>query len=361
MGSVTRLQKPRVTVLTSVYNGERYLRQSIESILHQTFGDFEFVIVNDGSTDSSRDIILSYEDPRIRLIENSENLGLAKSLNRGLSVARGHYVARHDADDISHSTRLKKQIEYLDSHPEIAVLGTQARFIDKTGRVLRFPLWTRPVAELGIRWMCMFDSPFVHSSVMMQTEVIREKYGGYNGCFKRCQDYELWTRVTYNHRCHNLNERLVDFRIHSNSTSWAYPQNMQSLSAAMQFAASIGLGQRMSDEWVDLWIRINYPGPNFTKPVVDKLVAIIDTMQERFVSYNHVAKEQEQDICHAKNRMLLRIAYNCVVFDRSASMRLFLRVCHQDGKLARQVFPKFMAAFLFGRLAAKIYHRIRPL
>src|SRR5659263_168424 len=113
----TDLKAPKVTVLMAVYNGERYLREAIESILGQSFADFEFFIVNDGCTDSSRDIILSYRDPRIRLIDNQENIGLTKSLNIGLSLASGEYVARQDADDISYPTRIEKQIEYFETYP----------------------------------------------------------------------------------------------------------------------------------------------------------------------------------------------------------------------------------------------------
>src|SRR3990170_6306785 len=103
---------PEITVLMSVYNGERFLREAIESILNQTYRDFEFLIINDGSTDSSREIILSYNDPRIRLIDNELNIGLTRSLNKGLRLARGKYIARQDADDISFRKRLEKQVAF---------------------------------------------------------------------------------------------------------------------------------------------------------------------------------------------------------------------------------------------------------
>ena len=118
---------PTVTVLLSVYNGERYLRESIESILNQTFTDFEFLIINDGSTDDSRRIISSYDDPRIQLIDNEQNIGLSQSLNKGLKLARGTYIARQDADDISEPERLAKQVSYMDRNPHIALLGSWYR------------------------------------------------------------------------------------------------------------------------------------------------------------------------------------------------------------------------------------------
>ena len=120
----------------SVYNGEKYLREAIESILNQTFTDFEFLIVNDGSTDSSLEIILSYPDERIRVIRNDRNIGLTKSLNKALQQAKGEYIARQDADDISLQNRFEEQLIYLEKHPEVALLGTSAYKIDERGEIL---------------------------------------------------------------------------------------------------------------------------------------------------------------------------------------------------------------------------------
>src|SRR5581483_9504087 len=118
------MSKPIVTVLMSVYNGERYLREAIESILVQTWQDFELVCINDGSTDQSREIVLSFNDPRIRLVDNEQNLGLAKSLNKGLMLARGNLIARQDADDISEPDRLLKQVAFLEQWSEIVLVGS---------------------------------------------------------------------------------------------------------------------------------------------------------------------------------------------------------------------------------------------
>src|SRR5438093_5990647 len=116
---------PNVTVLMPVYNAERYLRAAMDSILTQTFSDFEFLIMNDTSTDASRSIITSYRDARIRLIDNEQNLGLTRTLNKGLRVCAGNYVARHDADDIACPERLALQIAFLEEHKDVGLLGTQ--------------------------------------------------------------------------------------------------------------------------------------------------------------------------------------------------------------------------------------------
>ncbi|MDQ3072975.1 MAG: glycosyltransferase family 2 protein, partial [Bacteroidota bacterium] len=115
---------PLVTVLTSVYNGEEYLREAIESILNQSFTDYEFLIVNDGSTDKTAEILAGYFDPRIRIIHNNKNKGLSFSLNSGLEASFGVYVARQDADDISLRDRLRKQVDFMEKNPQIHVCGT---------------------------------------------------------------------------------------------------------------------------------------------------------------------------------------------------------------------------------------------
>ena len=124
---------PKISVLMCVYNDEDWLKNSIDSIVNQTFTDFEFVIVNDGSTDNSLEIINSYSDDRIRIINNEENLGLPKSLNRGLNLCKSELIARMDADDISMNNRLEKQYKYLKKNKEIALIGGQAEYIDSDG------------------------------------------------------------------------------------------------------------------------------------------------------------------------------------------------------------------------------------
>src|SRR5690606_37374672 len=127
---------PRVTVLLAVHNGERYIQEAIDSILAQTFGDFELLIVNDGSTDATRDLVLSYSDDRIRLVDNDHNIGLPKSLNRGLRLAKGRYIARLDADDISEPDRLAAQVSFLQANPDVAMVGSWYRKIDGEGNTL---------------------------------------------------------------------------------------------------------------------------------------------------------------------------------------------------------------------------------
>ena len=147
------MKTPKVTVLMSVYNGKKYLHESVGSILNQTFKDFEFVIINDGSTDGTEKILEEYSriDKRIVLIHNKENLGLTKSLNKGIKVARGEYIARMDMDDISASDRLKKEVEFLDHHQDYAVIGTFVKIMNKDSNLIY--MLERPIEDKKIREM----------------------------------------------------------------------------------------------------------------------------------------------------------------------------------------------------------------
>jgi len=210
---------PKVTILMSVYNGQKYLRQAINSILCQTFTDFEFLIINDGSTERSVEIVQSYKDSRIRLVHNDQNIGLTKSLNRGLELVQGEYTARMDVDDVSLPERLEKQARYLDANPDVCVVGCWWQAIDGNDTFLscvRVPVH---------RYECAFmmfekgEQPVGHPCVMYRTAEIRA-LGGYNPEYRVAQDAELWFRVNaYGHNLANIPKILLLYRIHQHQTS----------------------------------------------------------------------------------------------------------------------------------------------
>ncbi len=201
---------PRVSVVMPVYNGERYLREAVESILNQTFSDFEFIIIDDGSSDISADIVRSFRDERIRF-NQQENQGLAATLNRGIEVARGEYIARQDQDDISLPERLAKQVKYLDSHPECGMVGTWAEIYleeKKTERAHR-----HPSDNITLQYELLFNNPFVHSSMMLRKSAL-EQVGRYSTDRERQppEDYELWSRIARNYEVANIPEILQIYR-----------------------------------------------------------------------------------------------------------------------------------------------------
>ena len=176
-----------------VYNAEEYIAQAIESILTQVFSDFEFIMINDGSTDHSVEIIKTFKDPRIILVENDKNEGIVYSLNKGLDRARGKYIARMDADDISLPHRLQRQVNFLQVHPEISVVGTGYLPIDECRNPTKPPIY-RPEYPAVAKWFLLIGSPLAHPSVMYRKEII-QKIGGYSKDFPHAEDYELWTRL----------------------------------------------------------------------------------------------------------------------------------------------------------------------
>ncbi len=218
----------------SVYNGEKYLREAIDSILGQTFKDFEFLIIDDGSTDSSVEIIRSYADPRIRLIQNEENIGLSRSLNKGLKLAIGEYIARMDADDISLPRRLAAQVGLLDKQPDIGLVGTSIQLIDCDGE--RMHVHRVPTTHAQILWALCFTTPLAHPSVVFR-KVIIECVGGYSEELVANQDRDLWQRLSSITRFANLPEVYLLYRWHDHNISHRH--------AETQAYNSAKAGQRM--------------------------------------------------------------------------------------------------------------------
>jgi len=201
--------KPLISVLMPVYNSESTVRQAIESILNQSFCDFELVIIDDCSTDRTKEIILSFNDQRIKFIENSENLKLAACLNKGMKAAQGKYIARMDGDDISLKHRLKKQLNFLEKNPEISLCGSWIKHFGDS-QVLQ----TYPLSDEEIKIQLLFNSALAHPSVMFRREIFIEKNLFYAEDFPVAQDYELWVRGMDVIKFSNLKEILLLYRSH---------------------------------------------------------------------------------------------------------------------------------------------------
>lgn len=202
---------PKVSVLMPVYNGEKYLKDAIESVLSQTFTDFEFIIIDDGSTDNSAAIIKQLNDHRIRLYYQV-NEGLAATLNRAVGLAKGKYLARQDADDVSLPRRFEKQVEFLEARPDYGMVGTWAEIWEKTRKTERSH--KHPSDNLTLMFDLLFDNYFVHSSVMIR-KAIFDKIGLYaTEKARQPEDYELWSRVLRHEgfKVGNIPEVLVIYR-----------------------------------------------------------------------------------------------------------------------------------------------------
>ena len=213
------MSEPVITVAMSAYNAGPFVSESIESILAQGFGDFEFLIVNDGSTDGTGAIIDDYagQDSRIVAI-HQENGGLIAALNRTIDLARGRWTARMDADDVALPDRFERQLAFLDSHPECGILGGNSKIIDSSGAELDRPSIDRPLRHEDI--LANFrDGPNLHHpTIMVATELLR-KVNGYRLPFRVAQDYDLYLRLIPHTRFANLDDALLLYRVHDEQAS----------------------------------------------------------------------------------------------------------------------------------------------
>ncbi|HZR76055.1 glycosyltransferase family 2 protein [Bradyrhizobium sp.] len=201
---------PTVSVVLSVRNGGSDLPVALDTILKQSFADFELIAINNGSTDGTRAFLDGIADPRVRVF-HQEDKGLAAALNRGISLARGRYVARQDHDDLADLTRIAKQVEFLDANPEHGLVGTRAEIWIGDTPSGRFH--DHPTENEILQFDLLFNNPFVHSSVMIRKSAL-DRVGGYATDPARHppEDYELWSRISRHHRVANLPERLTVYR-----------------------------------------------------------------------------------------------------------------------------------------------------
>lgn len=206
---------PTVSVVMPAYNAEKYICEAIDSILCQTYTDFEFIIINDCSTDRTEEIILSYCDSRIVYLKNERNLGVAMSLNRGLEIARGEFIARMDADDISMPQRLEKQIDFMMRKSNVAVLGSDIAIFNDKGTLQTG--WSSD-SPSRMKVDLFFSCGLAHPSVMMRHDVIKE-LGGYDPDYNGLEDYELWCRVIEKYDITTLPDVLLKYRIHESQVT----------------------------------------------------------------------------------------------------------------------------------------------
>ena len=201
-----------LTVVLPVRNGMPFLTEAVESILKQSFADFQFLIVDDASTDGTPDYLRSLDDPRLCIITHKTSQGVARSLNHALRMASSPLIARQDADDISEPERFARQIAWLAAHPECVVLGTQVEKIDVAGNQLSH--FSRPEAEAEIfAMLAAHNNPFTHGSVIMRREVVLAA-GGYRAEIRCAEDYDLWLRLAQPGALANHPELLYRYRVH---------------------------------------------------------------------------------------------------------------------------------------------------
>ena len=202
---------PIISVILPAYNASKTISEAIDSILSQSFKDWEMLVINDGSIDNTKDIIQGYTDSRIKYIENEGNKGLVYSLNRGISLSQGVYIARMDADDICYPDRLAKQVSFMNAHPSVIVCGTQIEYFGSklsNYRKLRFPCKNKELkSKLAI------STCFAHPTVLIRRIVLEKNNIKYDDNFKNAEDFSLWIDLSPFGEFANLPEKLLKYRI----------------------------------------------------------------------------------------------------------------------------------------------------
>jgi len=213
------MSPPMISVVMSVYNGQAFLAEAVESILGQTFRDFEFIVIDDGSTDKTAKILAAYasRDGRLR-VRRQENKGRTESLNTGIGLAEGKYIVRMDADDVSLPHRFQVQLDFMEQHPEVCLLSSSYDRINRAGRILDRVSF--PLRDDEIRSMMLHNNPLCHPAVMMRKDVAIA-CGGYRKVFSEAEDYDLWLRMSERSQLANLEEPVLQYRIHSKQASIA--------------------------------------------------------------------------------------------------------------------------------------------
>jgi len=227
-----------------VYNGEKYLKEAIDSILNQIFTEFEFIIINDGSTDNTEQIILSYSDERIRYVKNEANLKIVKSLNKGLWLAKGEYIARMDADDVAPTNRLAVQYDFMRNNSAVSVCGSYMQVYEESCNV-----WRVPLTSNEIKAHMLFECCLYHPTVIFKKDLVI-KNEGYRESFSGAEDYELWQRLSQvTGVCFaNIPEPLLKYRVHPLVDRGVYKEKQRRLAGDIRFRQLTKLGLVPTEE-----------------------------------------------------------------------------------------------------------------
>ncbi|RRJ66791.1 glycosyltransferase [Paenibacillus oralis] len=288
---------PKVTVLLPTYNSSRYILRSAQSILDQTLKDFEFIIIDDGSQDDTLAKLQQLKDPRIRLISHKTNRGLIYSLNQGIEMAGGEYIARMDADDLSLPKRLERQVAYLDTHPDVGVLGGLMKWLHNR------ELIPKPVTHDGIRCWQLFHPCLCHPTVMMRTSVLQNHGFRYDEQYKHAEDYELWERLGQVTRLANLPYCVLYYRSHEGQVSRQHRSIQEQSLKKVQYRQLRMIGITPTEEEYTLHMQLGH----FHVPVyhAESYETAVDWVG-KVIRHNHDAKVYDAQTLHSVlNRCLI--------------------------------------------------------
>lgn len=305
----------------------RYLKESIESILSQSYRDYELLIVSEhGTSSGSIATIESYFDTRIRHIRNKARLGLAESLNRGLAKARGEYVARMDADDVSLPERIQKQVGFLDAHPQVGILGTWYDTIDEGGTIIAE--FRHPTSPAMTEWLLFFDNFIAHPSVMVRSRIYDQLCG-----YKQVpsEDYDLWVRASRITRITNLPEILIKHRVHDRRISSAYSpdESLLIVSRTAKKAMDAALGTNVPLSVVRALTESRILG---RAEVALQAATVLDALFQRHLKTRRVTRREAQLIRRDVGARLLGLAIPCARSKPQSSILILRHLFELCGK-----------------------------
>lgn len=327
------MKDPLVTVLLPVYNAELYIAEAVESILRQTFRDFELLVMNDGSKDKSSEIIRSFKDERVRLVENESNLRLIATLNKGIKLAKGKYIARMDADDVSLPDRLQKQVSFMQAHPEVGVCGTWFESLGAPRKVVKYP-----EGDAAIRIMMLYQTPFCHPSVIVRKEVLEKNDILFSPDFIHGEDYEMWIRLSPHTRFANIPEVLLQYRLHENSVSASNQSVQQEKTYNVIRLAFKKAGMQISNEEITLFRQVIYAQFKADKHFI--------TEAERLLSQLVKANEQTKFLPEDELRRVVAEKWFHLCYN-TTQLGAWVRRRYRDSKLPKPENPGLLTRLKF--------------
>lgn len=356
------MTSPRVTVLVAFFNDEAFIARSIESILGQTFPAFELLLINDGSTDRSREIAASFQDERIVLLDNETNIGLTKSLNRGLAAARGELIARLDSNDVAYPQRIAKQVSFLDCHPEVVAVGAQARFVRPNRKVVRRGALARPITPEGIDWSLMFYSPIIHPASMYRKSAASE-LGGYDERFTTAQDMDLWSRLATRGRLANLPETLIEMLVDPSSISgyrtsakrWRMIGNVSRTMA--NNIRRLTQQDVLPEAWPELWVRLLYGDPELPPEDVLRVLDLLDETRMRF-AWIRPETRRNREIADQVAFFCEHAAFEIAPRSKATACRAFVRAIKSSFRRSAPGIPRMLLRLLLGDAAVTLWRRM---
>lgn len=326
---------PKLSVVVPFYNPQPYFREAIDSLLCQSFPDFELILINDGSTDDSEAMLDGFDDPRIRLIRNETNLGIAPSMNRALEVARAPLVARQDADDASLPNRFAEQVRFLRNNPDIVMVGTAMDVVDAEGRVItRWSYGTEPDV---CRWHALSRSPVGNTSTMFRRDAVLS-VGGYDVRFQPADDYDLWGRLLDVGGITNLPQSLVRYRVHETAVTTTQQPKLDNLGC--QISRRL-LSRYLADSCVETMLEVtrnSSPGV----PLVCTAIECYNRLERQFIRQHNPSVEAADEIHRNLLHRVVDHARHLSLGDRYLvyrSMRRGLSSSFRDQLAARMLMP----------------------